>query len=112
MIIIRNKITGFILGKNFLAMCLYPFLLVRKEFDIVSLPQSLNHEKIHARQQIEMLWIFFFVWYFLEYLVRLVSCHSSRQAYLNLSHEREAYAHQHNQDYITVRKPYAWLKYL
>jgi len=112
MIIVRNKITGFILGKNFLAMCLYPFLLVNRGVDIGSMPHSLNHEKIHARQQLEMLVIFFYLWYAVEYLLKLLSCRSFRKAYLALSHEQEAYAHQQDPGYLSVRKPYSWWKYL
>lgn len=112
MIIIQNNITSFILGKHYAAMCLHPFLLVNKAFDIVNFPETLNHERIHARQQIEMLWVFFFLWYVTEYLVRLLICRSHRKAYLSLSHEREAYHHAGDPGYLLTRRPFAWFTYL
>ncbi len=108
MIIVRNTLSSFILGKHYAAMCLHPFLLVNREFDIARFPETLNHERIHARQQIEMLWIFFFLWYLTEYLVRLLMYRSHHQAYMNLSHEREAYLHAGDPGYLKKRRPFAW----
>ncbi len=112
MIIVQNKFTSFILGKNYSAMCLSPFLFVNRGYDIKEQPETLNHEKIHARQQVEMLWIFFFLWYIAEYLVRLLKYHSHHLAYRNLAHEREAYANSGNDGYLPERKPYSWIRYL
>lgn len=112
MIIIRNKWTSLLLGKSYLAMCLHPFLLVRLGYDIRTMPQSLNHEQIHARQQMEMLWVLFFLWYTAEYLVRLTLTLSHGKAYRSISFEQEAYHHQGDPDYLTFRKRFSWFKYL
>jgi hypothetical protein len=112
MIIIQNKFSSFLLGKNYLAMCIAPFLFVAQGSDIRKLSETLNHEKIHASQQLEMLWIPFFLWYSIEYLVRLLIYRNHHQAYMNLSHEREAYSNAGNLNYLKTRKRYSWIKYL
>lgn len=112
MIIVSNKFTSWLLGKRYAAMCLVPFLLVAPGVDLTTDAVTLNHEKIHARQQIEMVWLFFFLWYFLEYLVRFILYRSHVRAYLNLSHEREAYAHAADLGYLETRRPFAWFRFL
>jgi hypothetical protein len=112
MIIIQNKFSSFLLGKNYLALCIIPFLFVTRGYDIRNLSNTLNHEKIHARQQLEMLWFPFFLWYSIEYLVRLIIYRSHNKAYMNLSHEREAYANADNPEYLKTRPLYSWFRYL
>ena len=64
-----------------------------------------NHEMIHWRQQWEMLIIFFYLWYFIEWVVKLFIY--GRKAYHNLSFEREARTGAwENGSY------YGWIKYL
>jgi hypothetical protein len=112
MIIVQNKISSFLLGKNYSAMCLSPFILVNRNIDVKNNPELVNHEKIHAHQQLEMLWLFFFLWYLLEYLIRLIACRSHDKAYRNLAHEKEAYQNSNNLEYLKSRKFYAWIKFL
>ena len=75
-------------------------------------PEELNHEYIHTLQQREMLFAFFFVWYVLEWLVRLVQYRSPHLAYRNISFEREAYAMQRDLQYRHHRPLFAWRKWL
>lgn len=75
-------------------------------------PDMLNHEHIHCRQQLEMLYIPFFILYLAEWLVRYVKYRDSRRAYFNISFEREAYCNDADQSYLSHRKPYAWIQYL
>jgi hypothetical protein len=112
MIIVQNKITSLILGKNYAAMCISPFILVSRRIDVKNNPKIVNHEKIHAHQQLEMLWVFFFIWYILEYLIRLITYWSHDKAYQNLAHEKEAYQNSGNPEYLETRKFYAWIKLL
>ena len=58
MIIIKNRI---FLERVFIACAMFPFLFVRsdKKFD----DQDLNHEKIHFKQQKELLILLFYVLY-------------------------------------------------
>ena len=48
----------------------------------------------------EMLYIFFYLWYAIEWLVRLIQCGNARQAYYNISLEKEAYYNMYNLAYI------------
>ncbi|MBR1804089.1 MAG: hypothetical protein IJ775_04205 [Muribaculaceae bacterium] len=69
--------------------------------------ELINHERIHTRQMLELGIIFFYLIYVLEWLVRLTM---RGNAYRNISFEREAYAHQRDLDYLSHRRPYAWLR--
>lgn len=71
--------------------------------------ELMNHERIHSAQQREMLFIFFYLFYVAEWLVRLPM---RGNAYRNISFEREAYENQRNLDYLKNRRHYAWRKYL
>ncbi len=100
-----------ILAKSFVALTIYPFILV-KETSCKDNFVLINHEKIHLKQQIELLWIIFFIWFGVEYIIRLIKYKNSYLAYKNISFEREAYANEHNLDYLKTRKFYSFFKYL
>jgi len=70
----------------------------------------INHESIHWKQQMEMLIIFFYILYLIEWIIKTFIY--GEKAYVNLSSEREAYAYEHNLNYLKTRKHYAWLKYI
>jgi hypothetical protein len=74
--------------------------------------KTMIHEIIHARQQVEMAWVFFFLWYFVEFLVKLLIHCNFLKAYLSLSHEREAYRNENTPGYLANRKPYAWIRFI
>jgi len=108
-----NKIIVFpyILTRSFVAVTIFPFIILkRKEYkdDFV----LINHEKIHLKQQIELLWLPFFIWFFIEYLFRLIQYKNFYLAYKNISFEREAYEKEHHVDYLATRPHYAFIKYL
>lgn len=92
-------------------IALFPFIVVRDE-QFASNAVLINHEKIHIRQQLEMLIVFFYIWYVIEYLIRWVKCGSRMEAYKNISFEREAYANQHIPDYTHKRRWWNHLKWL
>lgn len=104
MIIVKSSIIPF---RGYKAICLWPFIVVRKGKTVNW--DDINHEKIHGRQQLEMLLVFFYLWYLVEWLVRLCM---KGNAYKSISFEREAYEHECETDYLDSRKPYSWLKYL
>lgn len=56
----------------------------------------------------ELLFVFFYLWYFIEWLVRLFM---RGNAYRHISFEREAYDHMDEPDYLKRRKHFAWMKY-
>ena len=47
------------MGKNYLAICLFGLIFSVRPLT----PAELNHEKIHAAQQKELLYLPFFLWY-------------------------------------------------
>lgn len=105
--IIRNNIIPF---KGFTAINICGLLFVRKSAVIT--PRVLNHELIHTAQMREWLYLPFYVLYVLEWLFRLIQYRSFKQAYRNISFEREAYANQSDDLYLWTRKHYATFKYL
>lgn len=71
-----------------------------------------NHERIHDAQQRELLYVPFYVMYVIEWLIRLLQYRNPREAYYNISFEREAYDNGRNLKYISRRLSYAWMRYL
>lgn len=64
------------------------------------------------RQATELLIVFFYISYLLEFLFRYVQYRNFHQAYLNISYEREAYANEANFDYLSQRKFWAFKDYI
>ena len=104
-------VSKYLLRKGFTGMALWPFVLVRSKVQKAD-PIFLNHEKIHLRQQIEMLLLPFFIWYVLEFLIRLVWYRNRNTAYRNISFEREAYAQEKNMQFLSRRSFWNFIKYL
>lgn len=102
--IIRNRIIPF---KGFAAINLFGVLFVRKSALLSK--RMINHEKIHTAQMKEMLYIPFYIWYLIEWVIRLFK---GGNAYKNISFEREAYDNEKHFKYLETRKHYAWIKYL
>lgn len=71
---------------------------------------TVNHEKIHWKQQIEMLIIPFYLFYVIEWLIKMVG--GNKNAYKSISFEQEAYSNESNMNYLSERKPYSWIKFL
>lgn len=93
--------------KGFLAINLFGLLFCKKDAKINDV--IVNHESIHTAQMKEMLYIPFYIWYFLEWLIKLLF---KGNAYRNISFEREAYDNQYNLNYLKERKHYSWIKRL
>lgn len=99
-------------AKGYKAITIWPFIFVRKEYKQRILPATWRHEHIHGKQQKEMLLIGFYLWYIVEYLVRLIQKRNHDKAYRSISFEKEAYGNQYCQYYLDGRHPFAWLSYL
>jgi hypothetical protein len=106
MIIVKTRL----LQKNVIAMALYPFIVVNKNKTIND--RIINHEKIHLRQQIELLILPFYIWYIIEYLVKLIKYRNIDKAYRNISFEKEAYINEKNASYIKNRSFLSFIKYM
>jgi len=92
------------------AITLYPFILLQKK-DLKENKVLINHEKIHIRQQIELLVVFFYILYVSEYFIRWVQLQNRQKAYRAISFEREAYDHEDNMEYLSQRKYWSFTKY-
>ena len=92
MIIIKNKIIPF---KGFSAIYLFGLLFTKKDLS----KAEINHELIHERQAREMLFVFFYLWYLIEWLIRLTG---KGNAYHNISFEREAYTNPVSYTHLTL----------
>lgn len=123
--VIRNKYLP--LG-DFKVMNILGFLFVREEVEVS--PTILRHEAIHTRQQREILvlsliialpfaswWsipialVMPFILYVLAWLVAL-ALPPYDSAYKDTPFEREAYANQHNPNYLDSRPWFAVVRYI
>lgn len=102
--IVRTSILPF---RGFTAINLLGVLFVHPGVYLSN--EMMNHERIHSAQQREMLFVFFFLAYFIEWLVRLPM---RGNAYRNISFEREAYANQRDLNYLRNRSLYSWRHYM
>ena len=130
--IIYNDIIPF---KGFQAITIWPFVFARNAAKYLK-DHVVNHEGIHLRQQLEVLavsaavmallcltclswwWMCeapftYFIWYCLEYVVRLCAYGDGHKAYRNVAFEQEAFLNERNFSYLSEeRKAFAWARYL
>lgn len=92
-------------------MALFPVILLSDAKD-VSDAALINHEKIHLRQQAELLVIPFYLLYLLNYLFNLARYRQHHKAYMHICFEREAYQNETNQNYLLTRKWFSWRRYV
>ena len=104
-------ISKYLVPKGYTGMTVYPFVFL-KYHELKGDKILINHEKIHLRQQFELLILPFYIFYILEFLCRLVQFKNWRVAYQNISFEREAYQHQFDLDYLSKRRFWSFLKYI
>lgn len=71
----------------------------------------LNHERIHIRQQLELLVIPFYIWYVSEWFFHYAKCRHWWHAYRQISFEREAYDNEEDFEYLKKRKLWGFLKH-
>ena len=92
------------------AMAIFPFIIIKwkgqKDDKIL-----INHEKIHLRQQLELLILPFYFLYLLNYLTNLLKYKNHHQAYFNISFEKEAYHYENELNYLAHRKWYNWINF-
>jgi hypothetical protein len=105
MIVVKTKLVKQWIGAG--GITLYPFILVKPTYS----QRLLNHEKIHIKQQLEMLIIPFYIVYLLNWIFNLIRYRNSDVAYRNVVFEKEAYACDDNLEYLKTRKPFAFFRY-
>ena len=88
-------------------MNLFGVIFARKECEPLG-ERTLNHEAIHTAQMKEMLYVGFYLWYLIEWFVKLFIY--GKKAYRNISFEREVYTYDAYEGCLTIRKPYKWIQ--
>ncbi|MBR1681852.1 MAG: sodium:solute symporter [Bacteroidaceae bacterium] len=91
-------------GRAFLAICLFGAVFSVRPLTAV----ELNHERIHAAQQRELLYVPFFIWYVVEWLFLWAKYGDRMKAYEHIRFEKEAYRHQGDLQYLSRRKHYRY----
>ena len=104
-------VAKYLIPKGYRGLTVFPFVFVKYSVDKGN-KIFVNHEKIHLRQQLELLILPFFIWYLLEYCLRLAQYKNANLAYRNISFEREAYANESNLEYLKNRAFFRFCNYL
>jgi hypothetical protein len=104
-------VAKYLIPKGFRGLTIFPFVFLKYTFDSEN-KVLVNHEKIHIRQQLELLVLPFFLWYLMEYAIRLLQYKNANLAYRNISFEREAYANEQHFDYLKNRSFLSFLNYI
>lgn len=98
MVIRSNWFTSML---GILGIAIFPFIIIKRGSSRED--KLINHERIHIRQELEMLVIPFYLLYFY---------YSIRRGYRNNPFEIEAYDNEDNLDYLKSRKLYSWTKHI
>lgn len=104
-------VSRYLVPKGFGGLTIFPFILLGNKSHVAD-AVYINHEKIHLRQQLEMLILPFFIWYGCEFLIRWIQYKTKADAYKNISFEREAYQKEAKLDYLASRSFWAFLGFL
>jgi len=75
-------------------------------------PVTKRHETIHFQQQLEMLFIPFFLLYGFFWLKAMIKHRDGKAAYYVNPFEKEAYINETDENYLQNRKRFAWKDYL
>jgi len=92
-------------------MALYPLMLF-KDKKLMTNHRIVRHEKIHFKQQLELLIIPFYLLYLFHYLINLLKYRNHSKAYFEICFQQESYRYDGQVNYLELRKPYAWVAFL
>ena len=101
----------FLFPKGYVGIAIFPFVILKNK-TLANDHVLINHERIHLRQQLEMLVLPFFLFYVMEFIVRFIQFGKWHPAYRNISFEREAYINEKDLDYLKRRKFWNCWKYV
>ena len=102
------KILSYLSPINIRAISLGPFVFAKADVP----PALRRHETIHFQQQIETLFVGFYVLYLLFWLLALTKYKKGDFAYHEIPFEREAHHNQYSSTYLKERKRYSWFRYM
>ncbi|KLT64670.1 hypothetical protein [Pedobacter sp. BMA] len=90
-------------------MAIFPFILLKSKRYKAD-KEIINHERIHLRQQLELLILPFYLLYLINYLINLIRFKDHDLAYRNIIFEKEAYQNDSNLNYLKKGNWFGWLK--
>lgn len=90
-------------------MAVFPFILLKYE-SYKNDAELLNHEKIHLRQQLELLVFPFYILYLINYIFNRFKYKGHDEAYREIVFEKEAYDHERDLNYLKNWNWFGWLK--
>jgi hypothetical protein len=111
MLIVSPFFIKYFTPKKIRGIALFPFIIIRSK-ELKNRDFFIFHEKIHLRQQLEMLVLPFYIWYAVEFFIKLLHYKKFYLAYENISFEREAYTNENNLNYLKKRKFWNFINYL
>ena len=86
---------------------LFPFVFIKGEGN----ERVIRHESIHIAQYAETLVLGFLFLYVIDFVHAFIKYKNYDDAYRSIRFEREAYANDHDENYLEMRQKFAWLKY-
>ena len=104
-------VAKYLIPRGFSGITIFPFIFLKEERDVLN-KSIIQHEKIHIKQQLELMILPFFIWYGMEYFFRILQYKNIHTAYRNISFEREAYANESQKDFLQKRRFWHFLNYL
>ena len=104
-------VSKYLIPKGYAGMTVFPFIFL-KEKQYLDNKVTINHEKIHIRQQLELLILPFYIWYFGNLFYNYIKFKNFQKAYRNIIFEREAYANEKDLDYLKSRSFWKFLQYI
>jgi hypothetical protein len=93
---------------NIGAIAFGPFVWSRSTMDA----RVKRHETIHFQQQVELFFVFQWLLYIIFWLINVVKYKDGAVAYRQSPFEREAYANEHDEDYLINRPFWGWQEYI
>lgn len=102
-------VNRYLVPKGYGGITLFPFIFL-KDSSLKKDSIFINHEQIHLRQQIELLLVGFYIWYFFSFLYYILQGKSRKEAYHMICFEREAYQYESDLTYLKNRRFWAFLR--
>lgn len=93
-------------------IALFPFIILNSKLSLERQETLINHEKIHLRQQLELLVLPFYILYLANYLINLFIYKNHQKAYRNIIFEKEAFENEKRNDYLKSRKIWAFIYFI
>ncbi len=104
-------ISKYLVPKGYVGITIFPFVFLKHKYLKTDI-NLVNHERIHLRQQLELLIVLFYLWYFMEFLIRLIVYKNWNMAYKTISFEREAYAKEKDLNYLKSRPFWNFINFI